>query len=492
MSDPVLQSRYEEVPYRAGAFRQTHPARTGAIARILGVPAALPGGARVLELGCGCGLNLLPLAALLPAARFTGMDLGTRDIAEARRLAAAAELDNIALEPADVREYNPEPESFDYIIAHGLFSHVPDDAKAAILAVCARALAPHGVAYISYNTYPGWKARETLRDLLRFRLHGVEGPAPQLANARATLAFLRTALADAQKPEAVALRALAADMEQKDPMVFFHDELGPVNDPCYLTQFVEWAGEHGLRYLGDAEFASMFPGALTREAATALPTLAPGQVQAEQLLDFVRQRTFRGSLLVRSGAPLPGTLVPEVLHDCALGTALRGPVAVPNLAEGQRVTFKHPSGATLTTEDAGAKALLSVLAAAWPRRLPWTDAVAATRRLLTSASLPVPPDLDRRLTAFLLDLCTRNLADFLLACGLDCALQPPAQPAVDPVTRVLAANGLNVANRWHEAIALDETARRVARQLDGTSRAWSAEEQAALQRLATAGMLSPG
>lgn len=488
-AEATQQVRYEEVSYRTGAFPQTHPARLGAIARLFGLPAALPAQARVLELGCGCGLNLLPLAALLPGAQFVGMDLAAGEIAYGRQLAAAAGLTNVRLEAADVRKFAPEPGSYDYIIAHGVFSHVPDEAKAAILALCARALTPQGVAYISYNTYPGWKAREALRDLLHLRLRGVEGPAARLAAARATLAFLRTSLAEVTAPAAVALRALATDMEQKDPVVFFHDELEPFNDPCYLMQFVEWAEEHGLRYLGDAHFATMFPPPLSRDALAALATLAPAQVQAEQMLDYVCSRTFRSTLLVRAAAPIPLALSPAALRDCAFGSELRAAVAVPTLTEGHAIAYTHPSGLRINTGDPAAKALLSVLAAAWPRRLAYPEILTSTRRLLASASLAVPPDLDARLPVILLDLCSRSLLDFLLACGLDCATRPAASPEVDAVTRALAARGLNVANRYHEAVPLDPAARLLIPRLDGTAHSFTSEEQATLSRLAAQGML---
>ncbi|HWA85767.1 MAG TPA: methyltransferase regulatory domain-containing protein [Opitutus sp.] len=485
-----MQARYRELPYRTGAFRLTHPARLGAIARLLGGNAAEPQRARVLELGCGCGLNLLPLAAMLPEAQFRGVDLTAPDIEEGRRLAAAAGVTNLRLEVADVRAFVPAAEDFDFVIAHGLFSHVPDDAKAAILASCARALAPDGVAYISYNTYPGWKARETLRDLLALRLRGVEGVDERLANARATLAFLRAALATADKPQAMALLSLVADMEKKDPMVFYHDELGPFNDPCYLLQFVEWAEEHGLRYLGDAQLSLMTNPNLPEETAAAFAAVAPETVQGEQMMDFVVQQTFRCSLLTRASEAKPRAWTPDALRGCVVGSQLRAGVAVPDLREGQRVRFTHPKGAGLETGDAATKALLAVLAAAWPRRVAFAEAVAATRRLLASAGIEVPAALEAQAVSVLFDLVVRQAADFLLSSGLDCATKVPAMPRVDAVARTLAASGLAVANRWHENVALTPPMRALAARLDGTVRPTSAEESEAAAALSRAGLVA--
>ena len=67
MSADAIRERYDAVPYRHGAVPDSHPARIGAIARLLGIQAAPPDRCRVLELGCGEGMNLLPLAERFPS-----------------------------------------------------------------------------------------------------------------------------------------------------------------------------------------------------------------------------------------------------------------------------------------------------------------------------------------------------------------------------------------------------------------------------------------
>src|SRR4029077_18165109 len=56
--------------------------------------------------------------------------------------------------------------NFDFIIAHGVFSWVPAEVQEALLSTFRRLLAPEGVAYMSYNVYPGWKAKEIVRDAM--------------------------------------------------------------------------------------------------------------------------------------------------------------------------------------------------------------------------------------------------------------------------------------------------------------------------------------
>jgi tRNA G46 methylase TrmB len=91
---------------------------------------------RVLELGCGNGANLIPMALTLPGSRFTGVDLAGTPIAAARTLTDELGLGNIAFHQRDSMELEPGFAEFDYIIAHGVYSWVPPPVRDKLLAVC--------------------------------------------------------------------------------------------------------------------------------------------------------------------------------------------------------------------------------------------------------------------------------------------------------------------------------------------------------------------
>src|SRR4051812_39086114 len=80
VQDPLITA-YDRFAYRHGAIAPSHPARLGAIGRLLGLPAALPDRCRVLELGCAEGWNLLPLAERFPHSEFVGVDFAPGHIA---------------------------------------------------------------------------------------------------------------------------------------------------------------------------------------------------------------------------------------------------------------------------------------------------------------------------------------------------------------------------------------------------------------------------
>ena len=153
MTDTITS--YDQFPYASYSFPDSHPRRLQAVARVLGLETAAPAQCRVLELGCAVGGNIVPMAYSLPKAQFIGIDLVESQIESAKKFAAACGVTNLDLRAANITEVTPEWGKFDYIIAHGVFSWVPHEVAEKILQICAEQLAPNGVGYISFNTYPG-------------------------------------------------------------------------------------------------------------------------------------------------------------------------------------------------------------------------------------------------------------------------------------------------------------------------------------------------
>ena len=168
---------YDALPYTTRPRRATHPDTLATHAVLLGMAPAPVDRCRVLELGCGTGGNLVPMAATLPQSRFVGIDLSAVQVAEADRTARALGLSNVEFRAASILDVDAGWGAFDYVVCHGVYSWVPPRVQDAILAVCGRHLAPRGVAYVSYNTYPGWYARAAARDAMLFVARRAPTPA---------------------------------------------------------------------------------------------------------------------------------------------------------------------------------------------------------------------------------------------------------------------------------------------------------------------------
>jgi SAM-dependent methyltransferase len=186
VSDQSLTA-YDQVPYPSLAHVQTHPDRLATIAALFGLQTAPVERCRVLELGCGDGMNLISMAHGLPQSEFFGIDSAGRAIAEGNQTIDDLSLDNVRLQQLDLMKFAANDVAFDYIIAHGLYSWVPDPVRDRILAICSECLSQNGIAYVSYNTYPGGHIRDMVREMMLFHVRGASDVGQKIAQGRALL-----------------------------------------------------------------------------------------------------------------------------------------------------------------------------------------------------------------------------------------------------------------------------------------------------------------
>src|ERR1700687_6319372 len=153
---PNEPTSYDLVPYESRSFVETRPDHLAIIATLFGLEPPAIDRCRVLELGCSHGTNLIPMAAGSPGSSFVGIDLSARQIAEGQKSATARGLTNIQFKHLNILDINESLGRFDYIVCHGVFSWVPPVVQEKIFSICVTQLAPNGIAFVSYNTYPGW------------------------------------------------------------------------------------------------------------------------------------------------------------------------------------------------------------------------------------------------------------------------------------------------------------------------------------------------
>ena len=233
----AVANSYDVVPYISVPTPPSHPDRIAVVARLFGMPPPDPQTARVLELGCASGGNLLPLAETLPGGTFVGVDLSRRQIQTGQQLIAAAGLKNATLEQQSILDFDAETGSFDYIIAHGLYSWVTDNVQQKIWELCRDLLSPQGIAYISYNTYPGWHLQGMLRDLLLYRTRNTADPHLRIRQSRQLLEKLSAAFGKANNVYASMLHAHVEVLRKQHDPFLFHDHLEAHNTPLYFHEF---------------------------------------------------------------------------------------------------------------------------------------------------------------------------------------------------------------------------------------------------------------
>ncbi len=413
------------MPYPGHPFAQTHPDRLATIATLFGLRPADPAACRLLELGCGDGGNLVPMAYGLPGSTFTGIDLSARAIEHADELRRALGLHNLELRQASLTALG-ELGTFDYIVCHGVYSWVEPRVRDALLAACRAHLAPDGVAFVSYDVFPGGHMREVTRQMLRWHLRGVEDPAERIAQARTLL----EAVAGAGQAQAEwALR-------QSDAALY-HDELAENHEAVLFSDFVAHAAGHGLRFLAEAN--------LFEQSGPLPPGLGADLVAREQYLDFFAGRMFRQTLLCRAELE-PGVPEPARVRGMLAATPAE---PVGDVAAG-RVEFRVPGGVSLTTDHDAVKAALVRLRARWPRAL----AVA---------------ELDGEAVCEVLLAAYQANVVQLHVWAPALAATPPERPVASALARLQAARGTHITNLRHASVEVpDELGRRLITLLDGT------------------------
>jgi SAM-dependent methyltransferase len=326
----------------------------------------------VLELGAGDGGNLIPMALALPGSTFVGLDLAAEPVARGRALAEVLGLENLTLAVADVQALPADLGTFDYVIAHGLYSWIPPTPRDALMAACAKHLAPRGVAYVSYNAYPGSYLRDMARDIMRFHVEGVEDPRERVAGARALMEVV--VAANAGTAYAGVLREHFERLLRHPDAALFHDDLADVNTPVYFHEFMAHAGRHGLQFLAEARLRDSTVPDVPEAVEQALAGLPDDVVVREQYLDFVVNRMFRQTLLCHQDLVLRRTVGPEALA----GTWLAAPLVVEEPAgPGGPALFRGPGGAHAQPRSDTFATALQAIGDAWPAAVAYDALLAA-------------------------------------------------------------------------------------------------------------------
>ncbi len=310
-----LEKAYDSDPYPDFAFWFTHPDHLGMMSRLMGVDSVDTERCRVLEIGCAVGGNLLPMAASAPTAHFVGVDLSGVQIEAARRAATAAGIGNVAFIHGDFREVPVELGPFDHIICHGVFAWVDTPTQHAILDFMRERLAKNGVAYVSYNTYPGHLMVDMVRKLTTLHTAEIVDPDQRVSESLSVMRWLhRRVKKNPNDWRGPFLEKEVVAMQEAGRSLILHDYLATANNPLYFIDFVRMSEGFGLSYLANASPWDMYLDNHDPEIVEALTQLGDMVLQ-QQYLDFIFHTRFRRTLLCRTeDAQNPNILAERVMR----------------------------------------------------------------------------------------------------------------------------------------------------------------------------------
>ena len=306
-NEEMQQTIYKELGYKSYPFPFTTPAYLEAYGTLVGLKPPTAKTARVLELGATYGGNIISQAAHNPEATFVGIELSQDQVEKGNKIIGDAKLDNVSLVQGDILNFDESMGTFDYIIAHGFYSWISDEMKDKLLDIISHHLADNGIAYVSYNTYPGWHTMEEVRQLMLFanRDHDESTHKEKVLRGKTVGSLVGAQILNydnLKERNSKFLGALRSVM-QKDDYYVGHDHLEPHNDPCYLYQFNDHLKANNLAYVGDADLTLSMVRTYDESIADKLEQLAPNsQADQEQYLDFMLDTTFRKSIICKASA----------------------------------------------------------------------------------------------------------------------------------------------------------------------------------------------
>jgi SAM-dependent methyltransferase len=394
---------YDAVPYPSFTFPQTNPSRLAVMAAYYGMEPASPENCRVLELGCGDGANLMSFATIFPLSDFVGIDLSEVHIADAKKSTADLGLLNVTFEQKDVTDFSTNKYGkFDFIIAHGLYSWVPDVVRERILHIYDECLTPSGVGYISYNAYPGSYFREICRNIMTFHAEGIADP---IAKVQEGINFLEM-LARFTKAGSSYRKILESEREKmltRRPENIFHDEFGEINRPFFFHEFAHHLEGHGLQYICECHPWDQKVD-VPNEAEQMISGLTGDVIRSEQYRDFISCRRFRSTLVCRDMIELDRTPKTDVVKTSYIISKVRATSTSPDLKDGVAEKFTGQRGQTVEVNHPLTKAALVYLQQIWARSSSFEELISNAQHMLGhNGTGPKPEDVERT-AAFLLQL----------------------------------------------------------------------------------------
>lgn len=459
---PPAASTYDEVPYGSYPVPASHPDRLYSMAKLFGMEPVPPEKARILEIGCAGGGNLLPMASMFPNAECVGVELSQVQCDYGSEAIKFTDFKNASINQGSVTDIDASFGKFDYILCHGVFSWVPEFVREAILRVSSENLSDQGIAFISYNALPGWYMRGMIRGMMIEHVRQIEEPIKKIAQARALLKFLVESNANVNTPHAIFLRSEAELLEKMPDSYILHEHLEDTNQAFYFRDFITMAAKFNLQFLGEASIASTWAGNLSAEAQKGLNPINDA-ISRGHYMDCITGRTFRETYLVKSSTKVDRNLEDGRLMPIRFAGKFET-VNDSNVTDGS-TSYKLKNGQIIHTTDPIVKCALEVLTSVYPESRTSDEIVTelAARKVQFDSR-------DQTLNKVLSTLVHGVLGGWVEFRFLPDRMQSKisARPRATTWARVQALANKYVTNQKHEFIRIDDAQRQIIPMLDGT------------------------
>ena len=300
-----------------------------------------------LELGCGRGVNACVIAAANPGWQVTGIDFMPAAIADARKLAAEAGLDNITFIEADLSGFAESAPGMalaeaDIITAHGVWSWVGDPVRAGIVRLVAAKLRAGGLMHVSYNSLPAQQGVLAMQRVMREAGLRLARRSDRQVVAGRELVQALAAAGATHLTSTTMVRELLPRLDDLPVAYLAHEYMNEAWRPCFHADVAGSLAAAKLDFAGSARLMENFADLLLTAEQKAIHDRFDDPVMRELVIDTCTNRTLRHDIYVRGAARLS-----ERERDAALG---RVRLALAIAPDQFRYVLKMPAGEAQLSE----------------------------------------------------------------------------------------------------------------------------------------------
>jgi len=465
---------YDQLPYPQISEVHTHPRIISAAAKSLGFTSPVDvEKCHVLELGCATGVNIIAMACELPNSQFVGIDYSKEQVTFGNKIIEELGLDNITLEYASITDIDESFGSFDYILAHGVYSWVPGEVKKKIFSVSNELLSANGIAYISHNCYPNWHLTMVMRDMMKFHARLWDAPMEKVENAVKITELIADAMQTKPSIYSEMLNMVRKRYIGKDKSYIFHEFLEEINEPVLLHQFMENAAENNLQFIGDTRFLRLSLNNYPAQVTDILDAFAPTLIEKEQYIDFIYGMNFRRTMLCHKNVALTAADSVEQFKSISLrNQAVK--VQTQTMPSGQQMNkYTSKLDDTMTLDHPVTIIAMQNIISSAPQPIAFSELVEKTLEAINDSKTAQMQSMDKNTIATTLarwlKLAHSNGFVEMTTFTPSISTTPGSHPKASRFARYQARSETTVTNLLHEAIQLDEFCRQLLTLLDGTT-----------------------
>ena len=408
---------------------------------------------------------------MYPEAKFLGVDPSASQVEAGMKEIEKLGVSNVRLETGTAAEIPGPEDRFDYIICHGVFSWVDEETQQGILQSIGGHLSENGLAYVSYNTLPGWNLRRIIRDLLLMHLPEEGDVDFRIRKAREILRVFEAAAGyEFERPYSLVMNAELRRIASESDAYLFHEFLEPENNPIFLSRFVEGLKSCGLQYVADTKMSRNEMHRLHKDMASErtlrdVKENFTERTGLEQFLDFSFHTPFRESILCRSDRNVAPAAIVDVLSRCRIAAAFEPIEGPPDLRCDLEEEFVDHAGRRLMASRPAVKAALVSLGKAWPGGLEfeelWNSLEGTVRNDPAQAALTKDGFL-----RMLFDYARKDHLDVCLF-EMEVSAEVGDRPVVSSFVRAQARQGCALTNLRYETVEVGDFERELLQYLDG-------------------------